>query len=854
MSQADDLLNSLSETVEEHTHTVTDSDTYFIIDPITRKIENTAREKNTLMQYDHDSEVFTFELARYVEGHDMTLCNVVKVHWNNIDGTTGQENADVTDLYDLRINPDNPDTVICSWKISRQATQLAGILSFLVQYLCESDDGTVTYEWHSDIYSDIEIKPGRNNGAAVIEYTDILEQWRARLFGTGESVLSDISALSEEQQEAIKNESEKQQAEIEAKGAQTLETIPEDYTEVANMAEEALRRKADAIVMSDNGASIFVDDASDSYLLGLKVYGKTTQITTNGYQLFDASRLSTLSSGGATFTNNGDGSFTVSGSGNMTAELSLSYQLTHSEFVSMFKAGTIKLVSTRTRPYFSANVKLKSTGDTLLALTHAATEKTITQDMLDNDDTIFTFDVYGETGEEIIAGTLKPMLYQDGDGTWEPYSGGKASPSPDYLQELESIENPVVSIYGKNLVPSTFATESGKVRNGITFTYDDEGCITLNGAATASTWFPISYEIPLVKGKTYTLHGLDQSYSSTYMYIKAGGINYFDYGNGVTFEPTVTELASLHISLGNGVTFDNVTIKPQVELGDEITEFEQYTSQTITLSRTLPGLPVNSGGNYTDSNGQQWICDEIDFERGVYIQRIRTFAHDGSLGCVVGTHSNGTPYSSLTFDNILQNSPVLSNQYLPSVWTNVSGYVYIINKSLAIVDDRFTDYDTTYAILQEEKPIIQFALAEPIETELTLAEIQAFKALHTNRTNTTFLNNYNAMMDVKYVADIEKWCYKNVSNKVQKFDIILPVDKWVLSDDGMYYTQVVDIAVRETSKIDLHPTPQQLIDLITDGISMFVANQNGIVTAYSVGDIPGTDITIQATETVVVYV
>lgn len=46
--------------------------------------------------------------------------------------------------------------------------------------------------------------------------------------------------------------------------------------------------------------------------------------------------------------------------------------------------------------------------------------------------------------------------------------------------------------------------------------------------------------------------------------------------------------------------------------------------QTITLPTPngLPGIPVTSGGNYTDPTGQQWVCDEVDLERGVKVQRV----------------------------------------------------------------------------------------------------------------------------------------------------------------------------------------------------------------------------------------
>ncbi len=47
-------------------------------------------------------------------------------------------------------------------------------------------------------------------------------------------------------------------------------------------------------------------------------------------------------------------------------------------------------------------------------------------------------------------------------------------------------------------------------------------------------------------------------------------------------------------------------------------------SQTLTLQtpNALPGIPVTSGGNYTDENGQQWVCDEVDLARGVRVQHI----------------------------------------------------------------------------------------------------------------------------------------------------------------------------------------------------------------------------------------
>ena len=61
-------------------------------------------------------------------------------------------------------------------------------------------------------------------------------------------------------------------------------------------------------------------------------------------------------------------------------------------------------------------------------------------------------------------------------------------------------------------------------------------------------------------------------------------------------------------------------------------DYEPYHEQILTLPTPngLPGIPVTSGGNYTDSRGQQWVCDEVDFAREVMVQRIDTAALDSA--------------------------------------------------------------------------------------------------------------------------------------------------------------------------------------------------------------------------------
>lgn len=164
----------------KHIHSIYDSDSHFKIDHITRAIKNESSSKVMLIQGDHNSERFTFEIARYIEGHDMSLCDKVRIHFSN-----GDHN-DVYEVNDLQISSENEDVVIFSWLISSNATGATGALTFLIEFLCLNDE-TIEYRWNTAIYSGITIGKGMNNSASVIyEYADILEQWKQELFSNAE--------------------------------------------------------------------------------------------------------------------------------------------------------------------------------------------------------------------------------------------------------------------------------------------------------------------------------------------------------------------------------------------------------------------------------------------------------------------------------------------------------------------------------------------------------------------------------------------------------------------------------------------------------------------------------------------
>ena len=180
--------------------------------------------------------------------------------------------------------------------------------------------------------------------------------------------------------------------------------------------------------------------ASDYGVELYKMAGKTTQQTTNGYQLFDASKIQTKIQGGATVTNNGDGSFTISGNGNLTETYQTYFVLDNETSKSLVKSGTINLVAASTNPYLFVSFK-NNAGiiKEVNAKSNSVSSIGLTNEQINSDGFYIQLGFWGVNGQPIKTGTVKPMLYQDGDGTWEQFTGGQSAPNLDYPMEIENV-------------------------------------------------------------------------------------------------------------------------------------------------------------------------------------------------------------------------------------------------------------------------------------------------------------------------------------------------------------------------------------------------------------------------------
>lgn len=209
-------------------------------------------------------------------------------------------------------------------------------------------------------------------------------------------------------------------------------------------------------------------------------------------------------------------------------------------------------------------------------------------------------------------------------------------------------------------------------------------------------------------------------------------------------------------------------------------KYEPYhDSQSLTISTQngLPGVKVDSDGNYTDNNGQQWICDEIDLERGKYVQRVGKYVFDGTETAsndwlptiIVTMRSEGITGKTGT-GKLMTNYAelVFSNQ--TGRWFGFGTTKWKVNNAEELKAFLKSKYD-------EGKPVeVQYILASPIERDLTPEEIAAYKALHTNYPTTVISNDESAYTEVSYVADTKNYIdkkFKELSQAIVNTQIAL---------------------------------------------------------------------------------
>ena len=553
-----------------------------------------------------------------------------------------------------------------------------------------------------------------------------------------------------------------------------------------------LKNRTGAEISASGNPAIMPDTLKNNPMNEMKVYGWSKQETTTGAQLFPTITPSTEVKSGITVEYMEHGKIHISGTSEKTVD---------------FMTPTFELLAGTYTLSMGVNID-----NTLMRCTLSTTEGLPYFDILNNEaskaetteDNMILYLLLRVYGGKTIDITIQPML---NTGTsplpWEPYTGGQPSPSPDYPQQIVSAGSDGkigVEVRGKNLVdvygysasdiPSPEAERVSFNTYGTTLSTTEKtdklivNQKIIDGASInsyTSGYFCIGINRKLENDKdyiiTFNIDVIQNPFSASVINVLFNGIEAYKakiIGDKVTVKAKNIKYRERQYvevrTCGMSMEISNFMITEK----DENTIYEPYYEpQTISINTPtgLPAIPVDTDGNYTDADGQQWIADYVDFKRGKYVQNVTAFELTGDEKFRYESSSNTQNISDGLYTvgfpmNDTINKMVISNAFVQATNNWTPEIIYVKEKKVSVFTltnahwiffvldaTTFPTKEDFVLFLKAKKDagnpvVLYYNLSEPIERNLTQSEIQAYQNLVTYAGTTIVENDAECYMEV----------------------------------------------------------------------------------------------------------
>lgn len=739
------------------------------INPETREISIPDSEIILGVETDKKAERKYFHCPKIVGNNiDLSALELYVVFQNASNKEEGKDRYHVTD-----VKTTSDGYITFSWELSAKVTAYKGDVQFVVCAIKTDSSGVKKNVWNTTIAIgkcliglSSDMSASEEQSASDL-YTQLVSELNSTASAKMTEVTTQIQTVGKNQVANVNSAGTTQVNNVQNKGTEVLASIPDTYTELdasVKKLNEQIRGKAPVIVesiTSQSGKPVSVSDSAEMPLQGLRVYGKSEQVTTTGKNLcsIKSCQLSTnlVNSDVISWTKSSRVYYAfdtqnISGS---EAYISIKYHDADNKKVGS-NGATIVCDGTRKTGYFDG--VYAGTDHSNIDLT--TIEYISVQLGLYNDSTTSSFI------DNIIVSGDKNVPY-------EPYTGGKPSPSPEYPQEIVSVGGNGsidVGIVGKNLFggkafadkivelggtlqesDKTVHISANNIRNKEVFVFPDNSkqyTLIFNGKNTVSGTFVNMY-VGYADGTRTNLNFVDNKKLILTTYKDKKIINLmgtwqdgevsFYYDKCGIFEGVLTE----------------TDFKPY-----------EYQSLSITTPTGLPAIPVPSGTSgitYTDADGQAWIADEIDFSRGKYVRRVWKGVFDGSSDEEWSVNANY--FFAKKLPSNMSSREGFSNQYAGSK-------IRIGNRNEAIIifdADYFENNLSNWKVHLASNPLVVMTyLDTPIETDLTQEQLQAYKSLTTFKPTSIISNDAGAQMEVEYACDTKTWVINKINTLIKE--------------------------------------------------------------------------------------
>ncbi len=528
---------------------------------------------------------------------------------------------------------------------------------------------------------------------------------------------------------------------------------------------EDVKKRQNILVGSETGSRVCVTDAFETPLEGLVLYGKSTQVTTTGTQLIDINSFQK------------DNSVSVKIVNNYSIELTSTIKKDASDSSKVYSNvlidADILVGKTITMSYdeWNSNVPNETVvcgimyninGKNYYEHLKNSRIKTVTIPLGAKDCKVRLFLIEG-VSTTVKAGTytaiIKGLMICEGTvaKSWEPCTGGKPSPSPDYPQEIQSVGVSGyvnVTVKGKNLLPDQDVTSYYVSMNGL-FGFAKGNYSKIFRPENGRTYYVTRRNI----GSRFRVVCTDELPSGQTTITPTNAVVS---DNKKKIELTATGKYMI-INVENNAALNGLMVS--ISQDDQYEPYHEPQSMSVTTPNGLPGIPVSSGGNYTDEQGQQWICDEVDMEHGLYVQRINELAFDQLSFSYEKTPVNHNDTFIASIDEQLSGTETGHAMCQYAYFDGVSYelamqedcrcYVWRNNVTIQFRDSVGVNTLEAFAewLISHPKASISYVLATPIETPLSETDIAAYRAL-TTYGPTTIVETDGAGMKLDYQRDV----------------------------------------------------------------------------------------------------
>lgn len=513
--------------------------------------------------------------------------------------------------------------------------------------------------------------------------------------------------------------------------------------------------KADAIIDKASGESpLCIRDTVDNMVRNLKLYGKTEQDGTSGKNLLkNIGKTQTIN--GVTFTVNEDG--TVTANGTATADIYHEINATNA----VFPSGE-KIILNGCPSGGSATTYSLATWNSSWA--GMFSEFGNGQEWTVPSDGVIKVRIKIANGATVSNLVFKPMirLASITDGTYEPYTGGIASPNPDYPQEMWNVMVSEVKTHGKNLLNAKIGTEING--NDQYYLFD----VKPNTAYTLT----ICQEMVAFGTQNKAVHNISyfKEDSTRISYQNMCVLDFASVGQTLSASQTITipeETSYIRIDLGTYYSAsESSTIKTvyaQFEEGSVATEYEPYIENSFILSKPIK---LNGIGNAMDELTADGVVRKFG---SVVIDGDEYLSYNADEGRVVTATISNIAKKVASNDEMAN---MMCNAFIAKPYTiaskDKSGIALSTSATLSIFSEDFTSLDAWKAYLAEYPLELLYELAEPITEPLPAADQTALRSLKSYN-GVTYLecdSGVSPTMEAEVVIDTKRYIDSKFSELV----------------------------------------------------------------------------------------